>query len=976
MSWLDKLAHHPLFTLPPDSTLSHPLSTHPSLSELARPASPELSAIFPASSTPRKHGAAISQSASSKSLFGLSSPGGRVDRSRLGGSQRSVPARQEREIEAKGARKRRMVVVRGAELVVAVGSELRIASLADVKARCQENGQDLDEEVQLGEYKVLNTPTVTFEIQQLVLNPTSKLLAVIGAHSVVVVVLPRKGWATSVGRMLECRSLPVGKFYHGLPGSPPVAQALWHPWGEHSSSLLILTTDSLLREYTISDDVEEPSQTLSFVRSSNGRGGFSAEDRGARRAVGLCVGEGRGDWGPLTLYAVMRNGDVVSLCPFLPKKALVPPSYIHALSCFVSTKVDVLAIDAANSSALTRFDPTASTSSVLTTPSKALALSRTPLAVTVGADIADSPRRAAHEPLSKHYNLQLQYVNSLVHQVASSSRTPPAADRDELMALEPTDEDAADRPVRVVAPSRPGKPALQGPFLMQPEPAELDNGAECRACDIAYVNYVAGRKEEGKEGEVAGAGLGVIAIAYSDGKVDLCLEVEKVEARWEGEEPLTGDEGEELPGLAVYETIDLGLASEINPSGDPSGEDDVARLLDARNCPTIVKDPLYADTLYVYHSLGAHCLLLSRWLQDLADAAGADEDDEKLQGEVEKTLKGQTTTEVLWVLKTLSAEDEDDSSPPPVVGLELINDVYLGYSLLLITASLQLVGIELSLRVDPSLRLNAPPSTSATPSPQAHGISPDPPAYVSLLDTPFSIPSALAKRAGGVSTLPRLASNSSSSSKELIITPDVLRQLGKAVEQVQTSIRDVVAGADAVQHRLELQMKELSRQLGKLDELSRLSGELRSSTTSREGLAGRLARVEDTQRALLARTDRVLQRLMDAHQPSLSTYEKKWFDELRRLEREVKGTEDGAAGRTLEERARRVEAQTEALWPALEEMRRKKEGKGEGKERPGELGSGQLQKLEGKLADEAKLIADARKKVERLAHSLAGTSLV
>ncbi|GAA5883205.1 hypothetical protein JCM1840_004672, partial [Sporobolomyces johnsonii] len=541
------------------------------------------------------------------------------------------------------------------------------------------------------------------------------------------------------------------------------------------------------------------------------------------------------------------------------------------------------------------------------------------------------------------------------------------------MDLDPTDEDAADRLVRIVAPSRPGKPALQGPFLMQPEPAELDNGAESRACDIAYVNYVAGRKGEGEEGEKTGAGLGVVAIAYSDGKVDLCLEVEKVEARWEGEEPLTREEEEEeLPSLAVYETIDLGLASEINPSGSPSGEDDVARLLDARNCPTIVKDPLYADTLYVYHALGAHCLLLSRWLEDLADVAGEDEDDEKLQGEVEKTLKGQTATEVLWVLKTLSAEDEEDSSPPPVVGLELINDVYLGYSILLITASLQLVGIELSLRVDPSLLPDASPSTSAPHPHQAQGISPEPPAYVSLLDTPFSIPSALTKRAGGVSTLPRLASNPSSSSKELVITPDVLRQLGKAVEQVQTSIRDVVAGADAVQHRLELQMKELSRQLGKLDELSRLSGELRSSTTSREGLAGRLARVEDTQRALLARTDRVLQRLMDAHQPSLSTYEKKWFDELTRLEREVKGTENGAAGSTLEERARRVEAQMEALRPALEEMRHRKEGK----ERPGELGSGQLQKLEGKLADEAKLIADARKKVERLAHSLAGSSLV
>jgi hypothetical protein len=55
--------------------------------------------------------------------------------------------------------------------------------------------------------QVLHTPTITFEIQQLVLNSTSKLLAVVGAHSVVVVVLPRRGWSTAVGKTIECRSV-------------------------------------------------------------------------------------------------------------------------------------------------------------------------------------------------------------------------------------------------------------------------------------------------------------------------------------------------------------------------------------------------------------------------------------------------------------------------------------------------------------------------------------------------------------------------------------------------------------------------------------------------------------------------------------------------------------------------------------------------------------------------------------------------
>ena len=203
----------------------------------------------------------------------------------------------------------------------------------------------------------MNAPAVTFEIQQLVVNPTSKLLAVVGAHSVVVVVLPRRGWTNTVSKTLECRcvpsiqlspvrpnmapvvpcpdprcthsSLPVGAFYHALPGSPAVASVLWHPLGHDASSLVVLTSDATLREYTVSESLDEPAQVLSFVRAGSGaprrKGGFGldAVERDARTAVALCVGEGRGDWGPLTLYALMRNGDVVSMCPFLPKKACV-----------------------------------------------------------------------------------------------------------------------------------------------------------------------------------------------------------------------------------------------------------------------------------------------------------------------------------------------------------------------------------------------------------------------------------------------------------------------------------------------------------------------------------------------------------------------------------------------------------------------------------------------------------------------------
>lgn len=108
-----------------------------------------------------------------------------------------------------------------------------------------------------------------------------------------------------------------------------MAQISWHPWGANSSSLLVLTSDAALREYAISEDAEEPAQTVSFSPKSaddgqqHGRGGavFSSDDVDDAKAVAFAMGEGKGDWGPLTLYCLMRSGDILAVCPFLPKRA-------------------------------------------------------------------------------------------------------------------------------------------------------------------------------------------------------------------------------------------------------------------------------------------------------------------------------------------------------------------------------------------------------------------------------------------------------------------------------------------------------------------------------------------------------------------------------------------------------------------------------------------------------------------------------
>lgn len=75
-------------------------------------------------------------------------------------------------------------------------------------------------------------------------------------------------------------------------------------------------------------------------------------------------------------------------------------------------------------------------------------------------------------------------------------------------------------------------PARQGPFLLQPSPRTLEGSEGGDATDITYLAF--GTDEEDGDGEGGETEhLGIVMIVFQDGKVDVCLDVEKVEARWE-----------------------------------------------------------------------------------------------------------------------------------------------------------------------------------------------------------------------------------------------------------------------------------------------------------------------------------------------------------------------------------------------------------------------------------------------------------
>lgn len=131
------------------------------------------------------------------------------------------------------------------------------------------------------------------------------------------------------------------------------------------------------------------------------------------------------------------------------------------------------------------------------------------------------PPPADIQALTAAYDYQYKYIQGL------SKQLPPGT-------VYPT----ASRPTLVHPPTTiRHPPRIQGPFLLQPSPRHLEGSEGGDATDILYMKFDA-EAEVGEEWEDEGETerLGLVLIAYQDGRVDVCLDVEKVEARWDAKQ--------------------------------------------------------------------------------------------------------------------------------------------------------------------------------------------------------------------------------------------------------------------------------------------------------------------------------------------------------------------------------------------------------------------------------------------------------
>ncbi|KAI9135924.1 nuclear pore component-domain-containing protein [Paraphysoderma sedebokerense] len=418
----------------------------------------------------------------------------------------------------------------------------------------------------------------------------------------------------------------------------------------------------------------------------------------------------------------------------------------------------------------------------------------------------------------------------------------------------------------------------QGPFLYKPLPPELDADIFSNAVQISCLNLKP---------------VNSVVVAWDDGRIDICLEVEKVLPRWgykvsshNGKSLKISGSSSSLPTFIVYESIDLGLSSTL--SNTPSNS---TSSISTDSNPTtleIVVDPLYSDTFYVYHSMGAHCVNVSNWTSQLIKSWRRFADG---QQSLDDVLESGGSSDVSWIVSTVVACER---APNPVIGLAIITDSYLGYSLFLLTSSFDMVPLELCLR---SASIND--SSDSTPPSQTQtaitGES-DKQLYSSLLVHPFTIHETLERKrntrqpvlvSSGATAFrkgKRLGDGGATGDNELISLSE-LTTLGTGVERLRADLMGLIDAGENIINRINLQTNELHHQQSVISDLSESIAEKLETLSMTQR---KLASIQQAQTEISLRADTILQILMDRFEPRLSVWEKAFGDYLRKQENMVR----------------------------------------------------------------------------------------
>ncbi|CEI94981.1 hypothetical protein RMCBS344292_09182 [Rhizopus microsporus] len=413
----------------------------------------------------------------------------------------------------------------------------------------------------------------------------------------------------------------------------------------------------------------------------------------------------------------------------------------------------------------------------------------------------------------------------------------------------------------------------QGPFLVNQENTV---STSAQVTDILYIYDEP---------------VSILALALSNSQVKNHVLLSEIDPQWQIPTTNTKEDWHKelgtlltdrdfLPKAMLYETFDLKTKS-LPPT-------DSLRLLN---------DPIYPDTYYIYHTGGVTAIGMSKWLEAYKNMLKKIEDEQDYTlTALKRLLSEKTQSDVRYLINTAPFSN----AFTPIVGLFVIVDLYLSYTLVAVTDEYKLVYRDLNMRSDPE---QDKAYLAATKNQLKHIASTDnSPAYEPLLPLPiFEKP----KQLDNLPTQSKIAiPKNLADSKEIVINEETLRFFSKSAEQVRRETRDIRKAAAKIEERIALQQKEFEKQVETVRELnSRL--EKYCSPQSKKAQKQAIEEISQRHQRLRLRMDEQLRQIINYCQPGLSIEENKWIEKLQELSDKVSGASGYASRIELVKKSKR-----------------------------------------------------------------------
>ncbi|KAJ3323144.1 hypothetical protein HDV06_002156 [Boothiomyces sp. JEL0866] len=215
--------------------------------------------------------------------------------------------------------KRNLIQEKDGEVFVACKQEIRLFNLLQWKRTFIGDTK--------ASYKILINDRVDFDINELLINDQGRLLAIVEKNHLVVSVIPL---ARPENQQLVCENYKIGSTYFS---SSDIVKIMWHPFSATNSHLLVLVSSGILYMFDVTKDIHDPEQTFHLIEHFPKKGTIFGANLDEFETTTFTIGEYSSPncgWTCITVYAMLKSGDIVSVSPVLPNNSNLPVEWLKA----------------------------------------------------------------------------------------------------------------------------------------------------------------------------------------------------------------------------------------------------------------------------------------------------------------------------------------------------------------------------------------------------------------------------------------------------------------------------------------------------------------------------------------------------------------------------------------------------------------------------------------------------------------------